>query len=787
MKNLLLAGILSLVLFSCSRVDSQEIVSSFYSDKPATAWNEAIPIGNGKLGGMVFGGVECERIQTNDDTFWSGEPRDLQNPSASQYLPKIRQLLLDGKNQEAQQLINQTMLGPNNESYLPLADIVLHFSKGEYSQYKRRLNMNKGTVEVSYFQNGVYFTRKIFSSHPDNAIVIQLNASKKGSLHFDAMLESQIKNNVVALDDNTVSIRGTAPKHAYPHYVGKCEPEYEEGRGMRFDARLHVLNTDGNTVQNNGKLHVTDATEATLVFVNATSFNGFSKDPNKNGADEQAKCENCLNKLRHLTFDQLCKKHEEDFSALFNRTSLNLGRCTADTLPIDQRIRNYKAGCDSTLIALYYQFGRYLLISSSRPGTQPSNLQGIWNKDIQPAWSSNWTLNCNAEINYWPVESANLSECHMPLFDLIREGAVDGAKTAKNLYHSRGWMFHHNLDIWRTTWPVGGSGLWAIYQVGGAWLCQHIWEHYLFTQDVNFLKENYPLMKGAVEFYLDNLQMNKDGYWATNPSESFENSFIKPNGDSGWACIGPAQDMQIIRSLFKNTMAAIDILGEDEKFKSRIAEKYDNLPPMRISPTTGRLQEWNEDWQAQNPRNGQVAQGWGLVASDLITLRGTPRLAQALRKTIEYRKPGLSYNSGSWTGAFPANFWARLGEGDSVQTVIDRHFSYALSPNLTSHFSGFWEIDGNLGFTAAIGEMLLQSHAGEIELLPALPSLYPNGEVKGLRARGGYEVNIQWKNGRLVNAIIVADKVNNVQETDIRYKNDVRKVKLKKGETYSWN
>ena len=441
---------------------------------------------------------------------------------------------------------------------------------------------------------------------------------------------------------------------------------------------------------------------------------------------------------------------------------------------------------DPALTALYFQFGRYLLISASRPGSQPANLQGIWNQDMQPAWSANWTINCNAEINYWPAEITNLSECHFPMFDMIRETSVDGPRTAKNLYNSRGWIAHHNLDIWRTTWMVGGTGLYSLFQVGGAWLCQHIWEHYLFTLDKDFLHNHYDLLKSASIFYLDNLQTDRDGYLVTSPSESFENGYIKPNGEKGWACIGSAQDMQIIRALFENTMNAAEILN-DGAFKEEVAKAYAKLPPMKISPRTGQLQEWNDDWEPSNPASGQVGHGWAFAVGSQITLRGTPELAQAFRKTIEYRRPGYSYNSGSWTGSFPAVYWARFEEPDSVQRVIDRHFDLALSPNLTCEFMKSWQIDGNLGITTAITEMLLQSHAGEISLLPALPAKYPTGSVTGLRARGGYKVDIFWKDGVLTKAVIKADRTKKDKIIPVRYAGLVKSVKLAKGQTIVLN
>ncbi|WP_449038933.1 glycoside hydrolase family 95 protein [Parabacteroides goldsteinii] len=776
--------LLPVALLSCAggQPPAKNLSSTIlYMDQPAASWYEATPIGNGRLGGMVYGGVTKDTIRTNDDTFWSGEPRDLQRPGAYKCLPEIRKLLLEEKNLEAQELIDKHMLGPWNQNYMPLADILLEWpGDGNVSGYRRELDLNRGVVTITYTQNGVNYKRELFASYPDQALVMNISADKENAVEFIAGLGSQI-NNQTKVEGDQIVINGQAPWHTDPNYTGVHPPVYKEGKGMRFEGRLLVKQEGGTISAQDDKLHVKDAASATITFVAATSFNGFDKDPAVNGRDEKAICKKYLSSLETKKYPDLYKAHLADYSSLFGRVSIDLGESPESNLPINQRIKNYKPSMDPALTALYFQFGRYLLISASRPGSQPANLQGIWNQDMQPAWSANWTINCNAEINYWPAEITNLSECHFPMFDMIRETSVDGARTAKNLYNSRGWIAHHNLDIWRTTWMVGGTGLYSLFQVGGAWLCQHIWEHYLFTLDKDFLHNHYDLLKSASIFYLDNLQTDRDGYLVTSPSESFENGYIKPNGEKGWACIGSAQDMQIIRALFENTMNAAEILN-DGAFKEEVAKAYAKLPPMKISPRTGQLQEWNDDWEPSNPASGQVGHGWAFAVGSQITLRGTPELAQAFRKTIEYRRPGYSYNSGSWTGSFPAVYWARFEEPDSVQRVIDRHFDLALSPNLTCEFMKSWQIDGNLGITTAITEMLLQSHAGEISLLPALPAKYPTGSVTGLRARGGYKVDIFWKDGVLTKAVIKADRTKKDKIIPVRYAGLVKSVKLAKGQ-----
>lgn len=772
-------------IFAVVHVNAGEPASSpsstvLYMDSPAASWYEATPIGNGRLGGMVYGGIAQDTIKTNEDTFWSGEPRDLQRPDAHRFLPEIRQLLLADNHVEAQQLIDGNLLGPNNQSYMPLADIALDWSmEGDVTNYRRELDLNRGVVTITYAQGGVNYTREVFASFPDQVIVMRITADRPGAISFAAGLSSQI-NHQIRVEGKQIIINGQAPVHVEPNYMGFYLPVYRVGEGMRFEGRLLVKHTHGKLGVANGHLQLEGASSATLIFSAATSFNGFDKDPFKEGKDERAISKRYLRKAARKSVEALRQAHLADYSALFGRVDIDFGHSARADWPINKRVEAYKPGTDPALTALYFQFGRYLLISASREGSQPANLAGIWNQDMQPAWSANWTINCNAQLNYYAAEAINLSECHPPLFQLIRETSVDGAKTARNLYNARGWMAHHNLDLWRTTWPVGGTGHWALFQVGGAWLCQHIWEHYLFTLDKSFLAQHYDLMKNAALFYLDHLQEDQNGYLVTNPSESFENNYRKPSGQVGWAAVGVAQDMQIIRALFENTMSAAAVLGDND-FAGEVAKRYQRLAPMKISPRTGQLQEWNEDWDAADPRNGQVGHGWAFAVGNQITLRGTPDLAEAFRKTIDHRLPGYSYNGGSWAAAFPTIYWARFEEPDSVQRVIDRHFG-ALFPNLTSQFFNVWQIDGNLGITAGITEALLQSHADELNLLPALPRKYTTGHITGLRARGGYAVDIYWADNKLTKVVITADRALQSETLKVRYAGIVREFDVNKGE-----
>jgi alpha-L-fucosidase 2 len=765
-------------------------------DKPAKYFEEAFPLGNGFIGMMVRGGVPIEDLILNESSLWTGGPVDPNmNPDAWKNLDAVRKALFAEDYKLAEKLVKK-MQGKFSESFAPLGNLKIVFDHTDsVRNYKRELDMSTGIVTVDYASDNDKFHREFFVSNPDRVAVILLKGDNPGSLNFTLFSTSLLKFRT-RTENNDFIMDGVAPVHAEPNY-NRNVPDpivYDTtGRGMRFRMIARVVKTDGKTFSDSAGLHVENASEVVIILSIGTSFNGFDKDPGLEGKDEKKIASGFLEKASMLSYYELKNNHINDFSALFNRVSFSVNNAKAPDLPVYQRLINYKdSAADSELEALYFQFGRYLLISSSRPGGIPANLQGIWNPHIRPPWSSNYTANINSEMNYWPAEVTNLSETHAPLLTHIGNLSKTGEITARNFYNCDGWCCSHNTDIWAMTNPVGNFGngdpVWANWSLAGAWYSLHLYEHFAFTCDTSWLKEYaWPLMKGSARFCLDFLVADPKGNLVTAPSTSPENKFKMPNGYVGSTLYGGTADLALIKGLFNKILIIADILKTDLEFAAEINAALKKLYPYQIGKK-GNLQEWYWDWEDSDPQHRHISHLIGLYPDNQISLFTTPELAAAAKRSLELRGDGGT----GWSKAWKINTWARLLDGNHAYKMLRTHLNY-VSPSPDTRYSGGgtypnlfdahppFQIDGNFGGTAGIAEMLLQSQNGEIHLLPALPDVWKEGYIKGLRARGGFTVDQYWKNGKLIRAVIYPD--HNV-DARVRYTESSRTFKMAAGKPF---
>lgn len=766
---------------------------SLWYRRPAANWDEALPIGNGRLAAMIFGGITGERIQLNEDTLWAGSPYDPVNPSALGALTEARNLVFAGKYTDAARLINQKMMSVplKQMPYQPISDLRLAFPDADgVSGYRRELDIRNAIARVTYKIGDTTFTREMFSTAPDGVIVIRITADRKNSISISGAFQSPQesvaaveKGDTLVLSGRNGSFRGIEGKLRFQsrarflreggRLTNKCpgsatlaKPYSLSNEGRDTSYREKALSVDANNC-----VAIENANSVTILISAATSYVDFE---NING-DEVSKSRRPIAVAEKRSFETIRRAHIADYRKFFDRVTLDLGSAAAVQNPTDERIKNFAKTEDPQLVSLYFQYGRYLLIASSRPGTQPATLQGIWNDSMTPPWDSKYTININTEMNYWPAEPTNLSEMTEPLVRMVGEMSKTGARTARKMYDAGGWVAHHNTDLWRATGPIDAAN-YGMWQTGGAWLTTHLWEHYEYTLDRAFLERSYPVMKGASEFFLDFL-VTKPGtsYLVTNPSLSPENSH--PFGTS--VVDAPMMDSQIIRDLFESTEKAAATLGRDAEFAKRLEVAREKLPPNRIG-RAGQLQEWFEDWdeQAKDPRHRHVSHLYAAFPSWQISRRDTPNFADAVRTTLDKRGDETT----GWAIAWRLNLWARLGDRERVYKILalllrpERTY-----PNMFDAHPPF-QIDGNFGGANGIAEMLVQNRVRddivEIDLLPALPSKFANGRITGIRARHGVEVDAEWKNGRLVSAVF---RAKNHVKVRVLYRSETKELNIKKG------